>query len=224
MNKGLYIIILVVAGAFVPRPVEQSQKLIHLNEKDLTVSYSIELKSRKRNTGIWETYNGGVKTIFVRDQQVRLRMVSLMRMQSIFVLPGQPQKKATVIKESGKNRYKSYLSENEWKLYNQKYEGALCNNTNDTLNIAGYSTKKTIITLKSGQKIAAWYTTAIQKPVLADAEPLFACIPGLVLKYEYAYKKGTITYTATVVNQHTIDPEVFIIPGNDFPLKKYAPL
>lgn len=224
MSKGFYIIILVAVWSFAPHPVQQPRETIHPDGSDLTVSYSIELKSKKKNMGIGETYNGGVKTIFVRHQQVRLRMVSLMRMQSVFVLPGQPEKRVAIVKESGKDRYKYYLSGNDWKLYNREYEGAICNNTDDTLNIAGYSTKKAIIVLKSGQKITAWYTTAIREQALADAEPLFSCIPGLVLKYEYAYKKGTIIYTATAVNRNAIDPEVFIIPGDDFSLKKYEPL
>jgi hypothetical protein len=75
--------------------------------QDLTVSYSIGLKSRRSNTGIGETYNGGVETIFANDQEVRLRLVSLMRMQSIFILSdGRAQQKVIILKESGKNRYK----------------------------------------------------------------------------------------------------------------------
>lgn len=224
MNKGLYIIILVAVWSFAPHPVQQSREPHHPGGNDLTVSYSIELKSKRKNIGIGETYNGGVKTIFVRHQQVRLRMVSLMRMQSVFILPGQPEKRVAIVKESGKNHYKSYLSGSEWKLYNRRYEGVICSNTNDTLNIAGYSTKKAIIVLKGGQKITAWYTTAIQEPALADAEPMFSCIPGLVLKYEYAYKKGTIIYTATAVSRNAVDPGVFIIPGDDFSPKKDEPL
>jgi GLPGLI family protein len=193
-----------------------------VNGHDLTVSYSIELKSKKRNSGIGETYNGGVETIFAGDQQIRLRLVSLMRMESIFILPDhKPQQRVIILKESGKNKYKCYLTAADWKLYNQKYEGVTCRFSNDTVRILNYTCKKAILTLKSGKTITVYYTPAIQKPALSDIEPLFSSIPGLVMKYEYAYRKGTIIYMATIVNRNSIDPDVFAIPGNEFPLKKY---
>ncbi|HEX9512947.1 MAG TPA: hypothetical protein VF939_20800 [Puia sp.] len=225
MTRLFTVFILCTVFSFVQLPAAPPRPPgIPINEHDITVSYSIKLKSKKRNTGIGETYNGGVKTIFAGDQQVRLRLVSLMRMQSIFILPEHnPSQKVLLLKESGKNKYKCYLTAADWKLYNQKYEGVVCHLTGDTARILNYTCKKAILTLKSGKNITVYYTPAIQKPVLSDAEPLFSSIPGLVMKYEYTYKKGTITYTATIVNRNAIDPEVFAIPGNEFPLKKYAP-
>ena len=190
---------------------------------DLTVSYSIEVKSKKRNTGIGETYNGGVKTVFATDRQLRLRLVSLMRMQSIIIFPDSNlSPKVVLLKESGKDKYKSYLTAADWKLYNQKYEGVVCKITGDTARILNYVCKKAILTLKSGKYITVYYTPAIQKPALARVEPLFSSIPGLVLKYEYTYRKGTVTYTATMVSHSPIDPDVFAIPGSEFPVKKFA--
>ena len=222
MPRLFYIIILftflpfVKAPAGPPLPSEDPVK-----EQDLTVSYSIGLKSKKRNTGVGETYNGGVETIFAGDRQVRLRLVSLMRMQSIFILPDSKQR-VTILKESGKDKYKYHLTEEEWKLYNQKYEGIVCRFTGDSARILNYVCKKAILTLKGGKTITVYYTPAIQKPGLSDVEPLFASSPGLVLKYEYTYRKGTISYTATMVSRHSIDPDVFAVPGNGFPLKKYT--
>ena len=193
-----------------------------IDEHAITVSYSIGFKSKKRNIGPGETYNGGVKTIFSNGQQVRIRLVSLMRMQSIFILPEHiSSKKAVLLKESGKNKYKCYLTAADWKSYNQQYEGIKCHLTNDTTRILNYICKKAILTLKNGKKISVYYTPAIQMHVLSDAEPLFSSIPGLVLKYEYTYRKGSITYTATVVNRKAIAPDTFAIPGNEFPLRNF---
>jgi hypothetical protein len=188
--------------------------------QDLTISYSIELKAKRKSTGIGETYNGGVETIFAGDRQVRLRLVSLMRMQSIFILPDNKQR-VTILKESGKDKYKCYLTDEDWKQYNQKYEGVACRLTGDTARILNYACKKAVLTLKNRKTITVYYTPAIQKPVISGVEPLFSSVPGLVLKYEYTYKRGTIVYTATMVTRSAIDPDVFAIPGNEFPLKKY---
>lgn len=195
-----------------------------LTDEDLTVSYSIGLKSKKDNAGIGEAYNGGVKTIFISKGQARLRLVSLMRMQSIFILSGSDrQQRVAILKESGGKKYKFYLTTDEWKQYNKKYDGVACRITDDTAMILHYICKKAVVTLKTGDMITVYYTPAIQRPVLALADPAFSCIPGLVLKYEYKYRKGTIVYTATTVTKGVIDPEVFSVPDRGFLLKKYAP-
>ena len=155
---------------------------------------------------------------------MRLRLVSLMRMQSIFILPGgRPQQKVAIAKESGRNRYKYYLSESDWRQYNLKYEGLACHLLDDTMHILGYTCRKAIITLKNKETVTVYYTPSILEPALADAEPLFSGVPGLALRYEYTHRKGTIIYTATNINRHSIDPAVFSVPGDDFPIKKYIP-
>jgi len=190
---------------------------------ELTVSYSIELKS-KRSSGIGETYNGGVETIFMNDQQIRLRLVSLMRMQSIYILQNNnPGQRVVILKESGKNKYKMYLTDQEWQSYNQKYEGITCQPTGDSAVVLNYQCRKAILTLKNGEKITAWYTPAIQEASFSRAEPAFSRVPGLVLQYEYKYRKGTITYTATSIDRGPIDLAVFAVPGKDVPVKKYTP-
>jgi hypothetical protein len=193
-------------------------------DRDLTVSYSIGLKLKKGDAGIGETYNGGVKTIFISKGQARLRLVSLMRMQSIFILPGTgPQQIVTILKESGGKKYKFRLTANEWKQYNKKYDGATCRITDDTAMVLHYVCKKAVVMLKTGDMITAYFTPAIRRPVLALADPAFSSIPGLVLKYEYKYRKGTIVYTATTVTTEAIDPGVFSVPDKGFLLKKYSP-
>src|SRR5580698_117967 len=54
-------------------------------ERDLTISYSITITSKKPGTGIAETYNGGIETLFAGAHVARMRLVSLMRIQSIFI-------------------------------------------------------------------------------------------------------------------------------------------
>jgi GLPGLI family protein len=205
-----------------PQPARVSYQTNKTSE-DLTVTYTIELtKTRKRNIGIGETYNGGTKTIFVSNGLARLRLVSLMRMQSIFILPtGNAERTAAIVKESGKNKNKVYLSATQWKQYNSKYDQATCRFTEDTALISGYSCNKAIITLTDGRTITAFYTKNIQRAELATVEPVFACIPGLVLKYTYEYKKGKITYTATAVSKKQIDQDILRVPAKGYPEQPY---
>lgn len=203
----LFTFLLAMPGGLLTRASEQVDCT---KGDDLTISYSITIRSKRSNTGIAETYNGGVETFFTDSRQARLRLVSLMRVQSIFFSGG---KKITLIKESGKIKHKTTLTQDQWNTYNKKYEGATCKMTEDTAQVLHHLCKQAVITLKDGRKITAWYTTAIQKPLLARLEPAFSGIPGLVLKYEYTYRKKTISYTATAISQTPISPEVFVIPG-----------
>ncbi len=96
--------------------------------------------------------------------------------------------------------------------YNRKYTDAAYVLTGDTVQILGYACKKADITLKDGRHILAWYTSAVRKPALV-LEPAFAGIPGLVLRYEYTYRRGTIRYSATSISRKAIDPSVFDVPA-----------
>lgn len=175
---------------------------------DLTVSYSIDVTSKKGgNMGIGETYNGGVETFFTNARHARLRLVSLMRIQSIYVSSDNTAR--TIVKESGKNKFVTRMNTQEWRAYNSKYDGATCRLAEDTMRVLRYVCKKAVVTLKDGKVITAWYTTDVQAPLFSSLEPAFSQVPGLVLEFEYTYKKKTLRYTATSISRHPIASEVF---------------
>jgi hypothetical protein len=182
---------------------------------DLTISYSISITSKRGNTGIAETYNGGIETLFAGHHEARLRLVSLMRIHSVFIVTDKGQlKNVTLIKESGSNKHRLLLTPAQWRLYNKKYDGSACRLTTDTTLVLKHLCKKAIVSLKDGRQMTAWYTPAIQRPICSYLEPAFSAIPGLVLKYEYTYKKKTITYTATSISEHPISPDILTVPAD----------
>lgn len=209
-----------------PRATSSREQVPPKLSEDLTVTYSIELtRLRKRSVGIGEAYNGGTKTLFISNGLVRLRLVSLMRMQSIFLLPpGNEEHTAAIVKESGKNKNKVYLNAEQWKQYNARYLQAGCKLTEDTVVISGYPCEKAVITLADGKTITAWFTKQIQRTEPAQVEPIFACIPGLVLKYTYEYKKGKITYTATSISKKQIDQDILKVPSKGYIEQPYQPI
>ena len=176
----------------------------------LTISYTLTLVTKKTNTGIAETYNGGIQTLFDAGGYARLRLASLMRIQSIFLTPD--TRTVTILTESAKPRNRIVLTPGQWSRYNDKYTGASRDLLDDTTVVLGYPCKKALITLHDGHRILAWYTPRIQEPAQARLEPAFAGIPGLVLRYEYTCRRKTVRYTATSVSRRPIDPSVFLIP------------
>lgn len=192
--------------------------------KNLTISYSIETKSEK-SPGVDETYNGGLKTLFVSDNKIRVRLVSLMRMQSLFILPQLKNNPriATVVRESGKDKYKFDLNARQWAMYNKKYDSAACKLLNDSIEVMGYACRKAEIILKDGRVLTVFYTNQIANAVFSSADAALSSVPGIVLKYSYQHQKGTIIYTAIHVTDAPIDKSVFKIPVTGYKVKKYVP-
>lgn len=188
---------------------------------NLTITYAINVQGKKAED-IKETYNGGKKTVFINDNNVRVRLVSLMRTQSIFFIPGNNTQVVAVVKESGKDKHKFYLNADQWKSYNGKYEGVTCVFTGKDMQLLGYPCKEAVLTLADQRTISVYYTDSIMQPALALAEPVFSCIPGTVLQYEYIHPNGSIMYTAESISLQPINKEVFKIPVKGYAIRRYT--
>jgi len=192
-------------------------------EKPLTIVYDIQVKRDSKKAGIEETYNGGIKTLFIQGENARIRLVSLMRIQSIFFFkPDQKNNTVSIIKESGDKKYRYDLNDSLWNLYNVKYKNDSCIFSNDSLEILHYNCKKATILLQDGKKIIAYYTSML-KPLSKKIEPAFSGVPGVVLQYEYDYGKGSITYIASKVSNDPIASDIFIRPSKNIRLQKFTP-
>lgn len=198
------------AAAFAQTGVADSSGIV---KNDLVISYVLRIESNKRN-GVAESYNGAIKTIFLKNGQARSRLVSLMRVQSIFYSLDTKgtEGKITVVKESGKDSYKKNLTKVQWQQMNKKYAGASYEFTEDSIRVLDYTCKKAIVHLKDGKKITAFYTTAISNRLFSYIEPAFAGLPGLVLQYEYKNKDAGFIYTANDISFSTTGPEIYKIP------------
>jgi hypothetical protein len=227
-KKVLYCIILLgfsltstaqkVKKTIIPKPYKSGTK-------EFVISYSIVVKGDKID-GIAETYNGGLKTAFVKGDVARLRLVSLMRTQSIFFnnKKGNSKKLATVLKESGKERTKMFLTDKQWKIFNAKNDSTRCEFfKEDTIRILNFLCTKAIITAKDSAKLEVYFYPSVKNKTLAAAEPLFNVIPGLVMKYTYTKEVKSIEYIATSLKTGTIAPKSFIIPSKDYLVQKYNP-
>ena len=169
---------------------------------NITVVYDININSNNSSAGIAETYNGGVKMIMARGAKARFRLVTLMRIQSIYFFKQDSNlTKVIILKESGKKRYKYQLSPADWKIYNAKYDSVTYALLNDSITVAGYSCKKAIISIPGeGKEVIAYYSNSL-KPMDKNIEPMFAGLPGMVLKYEHETPEGA--------------PHVFANPQDD---------
>ncbi len=190
----------------------------------LVVSYDIVI-TKSREAGIAATYNGGTKTVFADNNKASIRLVSLMRIQSIFLTRAQTGSidKVVIVKESGKEKYRVDLSQPQWNLYNIKYNDDSIELLEDSTTILEHTCKKAILRLANGKKLTLYYTADIYNETFAAAEPSFADVPGVVLKYEYAADKSNIiTYTASDISLLPVDKKVFSVPTKGYAVKKFS--
>jgi GLPGLI family protein len=184
-----------------------------VNTQDLLVSYELDISSNRKN-GLAESYNGAIKTIFLSHNKARVRLVSLMRVQSIFY-SGNPENGTeliTIVKESGKDSYKKRITKQQWAVMNKKYDAAEYSFEEDSIVVLDYKCKKVVVKLKEGKKITAYYTTQLDNDLFKQVEPAFAGVPGIVLKYEYENKQAKFIYTASNISLSPTDPGVYKIP------------
>ncbi len=203
----------------------KKEKSFKPTDKEFVISYGITIKGVKTDA-IAETYNGGLKTAFVKNDMVRLRLVTLMRTQSIFYnnKKGLTKKVATVLKESGKERASMFLNAKQWKIYNAKNDSNHCEIfKEDTVRILNFLCAKAIITRKDSLQLTVYFLPSLKNKILNAAEPLFASVPGLVMQYSYTKADKTITYTATTLKSAPITIKTFTIPSAGYIVQKYNP-
>jgi hypothetical protein len=207
------------------KPIK-SEKPFKPTAKEFVISYTISVTGGKITDGIAETYNGGLKTAFVKNDMVRLRLVSLMRTQSVFFngKKGTTKKIATVVKESGKERATMFLNSKEWKRFNAKTDSSRCEIfKDDTIRILNFLCAKAIITTKDSSKLLVYFLPSAKNKILNAAEPLFATVPGLVMQYSYTKDDRTIMFTATTLKSAPITPKTFVVPTIGYVVQKYNP-
>lgn len=189
---------------------------------DVTINYQLIIDQKKKK-GKAETYNGAIKTFYSTNKHARLRFVSLMRTQNIYITVPQVNEKkiATLTKESGPTKSKMILDKNQWDLYNADYQNTVVTTEDDTLIILDKLCKKAIIHTKDGEKIVVWYIPNSDNKMMALIEPMFANVPGVVLQYEYHLKKKSITFTATLISFLPIPSNEFTIPAKGYVTTKF---
>lgn len=165
--------------------------------QSITISYSATIQSKKRNKAISELYNGATKVLYLLKDSVRIRQVSLLRTETVIFSRSNEGYSGKVLQESSGTRRNYNISEPEWKASFSPFENVRCQIDSSSQTILGYLCKKATVSGREGEAIIAYFTTVLQHSSYAIAEPMFACLPGVVLKYEFRTKESVITYTAS---------------------------
>jgi hypothetical protein len=223
-NAFIFLILFFLCAVAKAQPATALNTTDSFYTNNFFISYDINIVTNKKKS-VAETYNGAVKTVFVKNNAVKLRLVSLMRIQNIYYTykNADTNTVATIVKESGKNKYKFRLDQSDWQLFNKKYEGAAVELSDDSLMILNRTCKKATLTLTDGTSLIAWYIPSVKNEALMAAEPMFAAIPGIVLQYEFHQGKKSILYTASEISFAALPSAYFVMPEKGYVRKKFAP-
>ena len=107
INKYCRILVVILFAASGLKAQELPAADSVVQPRPFIISYSLDIQSHKTD-GVAESYNGAMKTLFIGEAQVRSRMVSLMRVQSIFYKENAGAPQVTIVKESGDKKYYSF--------------------------------------------------------------------------------------------------------------------
>lgn len=196
-----------------------------ISKNEFSISYDVNIVSEKSNT-LAETYSGAVKTVYVKGKRAKLKFVSLMRVQTVYYRYKSANKNnvATIVKESGKEKYKFTLSEQRWKVFHKRYDSLQYTyDPNDSTYILGRLCRKARLAASAESNLTVYYLPGVKNQVLSSAEPLFANLPGMPLMYEFQKGNNKITYIASEINFLPIDESYFKEPTKGYNVKKFKP-
>jgi len=201
------IILSLLLAIFFKVAISQKQVVI----TDCTVNYSIKGSNAETNSNL----TGAAKQFYLKGRLTRIDISSQGFKQS--VIYDNNTGTAVILKEIGLEKYKSVLTEDEWKKENKRFQGLTLTLTNETKTILGYECKKAVTNLKDGSAYNVYYATAII-PSATENPYQFKDIPGFVLEYETSGNSNSdkITYSAIQINLNPVPALKFQVPTTGY--------
>ena len=183
-----------------------------------TIVFTLNVTNGKTQPGIADAFDGATLTDYMKGNMVRSELNSMLRNQSI-IYDGKDQT-ATILKESGQDKYMLKLTQADWAHYNRKYDGITYTYTEESKTIAGYNCKKAIGKLKDGTEIVVYYTPDLL-PFVKGFDYQFKDLPGIALQYEVQTAGVTVQYTATRVSFGITPASKFDLPKSGYKILDY---
>jgi GLPGLI family protein len=190
--------------------IAQSPKIV----SECTVVYELSVEEAK-DPELKRSMNGATKTLYIKGTKVRSDLTSSNYTQTTFT--DSKTDSTVVLRELGKAKYMSYLSQQKKAEQNKKFDGVVFNKTGETKTILGYECIKVVAKLRDGSTNNVYYAASIT-PSNNEYEYQFKDIPGFVLEYETESEDGKmkIKYTATKITLTPVPASKFDLPKSGY--------
>ena len=184
-----------------------------------TLVYNISIQTGSSEPKMADMLDGATTTIYIKGSQSRSELVS--GLGSEVTIYDAKKGSGIILKDYSGQKLMITLTKDDWEKKNSKYEGITFENTNETLDIAGYNCKKAIAKLKDGSAFVVYYTPDLEMAD-KDYDSQFKNLPGLALQYEWQSGKMRFKYTLSKINFDVVPTSKFEIPKSGYRVMTYA--
>lgn len=190
--------ILLVTGTFAQKRVS-----------DLTIIYDAVITTGAAEPKLADAFDGATTTVYLKGGLSRSEMQSALA--NFTTIHDARSGSAVVLQEVGGQKVLIRMTAADWKDKNRRYEGIEFSNTGETKELAGYTCKKAVASLKDGSTFTVFYTEDLV-PENNHYNSQFTNLRGLPLEYELQQGKLTIKYVVSQVSLNPVPVSKFDIP------------
>jgi hypothetical protein len=176
---------------------------------DLTIVYDAVITTGAAEPKLADAFDGATTTVYLKGGLSRSEMQSALA--SFTTIHDGRTGSAVVLQEVGGQKVLIRMTAADWKDKNRRYEGIEFTTTGETKQLAGYTCKKAVATLKDGSTFTVYYTEELV-PENNHYNSQFTNLRGLPLEYELQQGKLTIKYVVSQVSLNPVPVSKFDIP------------
>ena len=183
-----------------------------------TIVYNLSVITTSKEPEMADIFDGATLNVYLKTNQALSELKSVLLNQTI-IYDGK-NASATILKESGDQKFIINLTADNWMHYNRKYDGVAYTYTDETKMVAGFPCKKAVGTLKDGTQFTVFYATSLT-PAVKGYDYQFKGLPGMALEYEVQNGTMKVTYTAAKVTFSPVPAFKFDIPKSGYRILDY---
>lgn len=176
---------------------------------DLTIIYDAVITTGASEPKLADAFDGATTTVYLKGGLSRSEMQSALA--SFTTIHDARNGSAVVLQEVGGQKVLIRMTADDWKDKNSRYEGIEFAVTTETKQLAGYTCKKAVASLKDGSTFTVYFTDELV-PENNHYNSQFTNLKGLPLEYELQQGKLTIKYIVSQVSLNPVPVSKFDIP------------
>jgi hypothetical protein len=177
------------------------------------LEYNLTPLPEKGQESLAAAFKNATRIVWLRGNMVRTDFISQNLQQSIIY--NATTGAATMLRQSGEEKYQWNLDPAQWKQYNQKWRATGFREMGDTASIAGFDCVSVMARFTGGDSAAVFCTRQIY-PLANGYEPMFEGLRGIPVQYEWVVEGLTIRYQLVSVQTGPVGASRFEVPKTGY--------
>lgn len=183
-----------------------------------TLVYDIVIETGTNEPNISQASGNAITTVYIRDGQSRTDMVNSMGNES--TIYDDKAGNGVILKEYSGQKLMITLSRQNWEAKNRNNSEIVFVSSKETKDIAGYTCRKALATLKNGKTFTVYYAPDLV-PSTRDYNPVFRNLAGVAMEYEVDNGRMKFKYKLAKVSLEQVPSSKFDIPKSGYRIQTY---